>query len=315
MVDHFAKSDRGVQRQSNEDRCFARSPLFAVADGMGGARAGEVAAEMVREALEAELPAAATEEERLAERAREVNRRIHERAQSDPAAAGMGTTFTAAYVGEDAVALAHVGDSRAYRLRDGHLEQMTDDHSLVGELVRRGKLTEEEAEDHPQRSVITRALGPEPDVEVDTCSVPARAGDLWLLCSDGLSVDGRRGHDRADPARGRRPRGRRPGADRRRQPARRARQHHRRPVPPRGGRGGRVAAGDGAADRPGHRRSTWRPWRPARRPRRRTLARPPDDTAAAAPPRRTAPLPRRPDPAPRRRRHAGAAACAACAPR
>ena len=99
----------------------------------------------------------------------------------------MGTTLTAAYVDDTHVAIAHVGDSRAYLFRDGSLQRLTQDHSLVDELVRRGKLTEEQAAEHPQRSIITRALGPEPDVEVDTWTYPARAGDVVLLCSDGLT--------------------------------------------------------------------------------------------------------------------------------
>jgi protein phosphatase len=99
----------------------------------------------------------------------------------------MGTTITAAHVGVDEVALAHVGDSRAYCLRDGELRRLTEDHSLVEELVRQGKLTEQEAQDHPQRSIITRALGPEPDVDVDTLTFRARPGDVFLLCSDGLT--------------------------------------------------------------------------------------------------------------------------------
>ena len=99
----------------------------------------------------------------------------------------MGTTLTAVYVGEQEVAIAHVGDSRAYCLRDGELLRLTDDHSLVDELIREGRLTPEEAEDHPQRSIITRALGPEETVEVDTRSFRARAGDIYLLCSDGLT--------------------------------------------------------------------------------------------------------------------------------
>jgi PPM family protein phosphatase len=187
VAQYFQKSDPGRQRRSNEDNVFARPPVFAVADGMGGARAGEVASKMVVEALEDGLPDRGTAEERLAGRIREANERIHELAQSDPARAGMGTTMTAAYVGDHEVAIAHVGDSRAYLMRDGSLEQVTRDHSLVGELVRRGKLTEAEAEEHPQRSVITRALGPEAVVDVDTWTFPAHAGDVFLLCSDGLT--------------------------------------------------------------------------------------------------------------------------------
>jgi protein phosphatase len=187
VADKFHKSDAGRQRRTNEDRVFARPPLFAVADGMGGARAGEVASRIAVDVLEERLPDEGSAEERLAERAQEANRRIHERAQSEASRAGMGTTLTAAYVGDDAVSVAHVGDSRAYRLRDGELEMITRDHSLVGELVRRGKLTEQEAEEHPQRSVITRALGPEAAVDVDTWTFPAQAGDVFLLCSDGLT--------------------------------------------------------------------------------------------------------------------------------
>jgi PPM family protein phosphatase len=185
--DSFARTDTGRQRRSNEDAFYAHSPLFAVADGMGGARAGEVAARLMVEVLEGGLPDGGSDEGRLADRVREANSRIYELAQRDPERAGMGTTVTTAYVGDRAVAVAHVGDSRAYRLRDGHLEQITRDHSLVEELKRRGKLTEEEAEEHPQKSVITRALGPESRVEVDTVSVPAQAGDVFLLCSDGLT--------------------------------------------------------------------------------------------------------------------------------
>jgi protein phosphatase len=194
VAEKFDKSDAGLQRRTNEDRVFARPPLFAVADGMGGARAGEVASALVVDVLEDGLPDGGSPEERLADRAQEANRRIHELAQSEASRAGMGTTLTAAFVGEDAVSVAHVGDSRAYRLRDGELELVTHDHSLVGELVRRGKLTEQEAEEHPQRSVITRALGPEAVVDVDTWSFPAQAGDVFLLCSDGLTsmVDGER---------------------------------------------------------------------------------------------------------------------------
>ena len=185
--DSFSKSDVGRQRRSNEDRAYERAPLFAVADGMGGARAGEVASKIVVETLGEGLPEAGSDEERLAAAVREANARINDLAGAEPDRAGMGTTVTAAYVGEDGVAVAHVGDSRAYRLRDGQLERLTNDHSLVAELVRRGKLTEEEAEEHPQKSVITRALGPEADVEVDRRTFPARDGDVFLLCSDGLT--------------------------------------------------------------------------------------------------------------------------------
>jgi PPM family protein phosphatase len=117
----------------------------------------------------------------------EANRRIYELSRRDEARRGMGTTLTAAILDDDCLSLAHVGDSRAYRLRDGELEQLTHDHSLVAELERSGQLSPEDAEHHPQRSIITRALGPEPDVEVDSHTHRARAGDVYLLCSDGLT--------------------------------------------------------------------------------------------------------------------------------
>ena len=118
----------------------------------------------------------------------QANSRINELSHSNAEHAGMGTTITAVYVGEQNVAIAHVGDSRAYCMRDGELLRLTDDHSLVDELIRQGKLTPEEAEEHPQRSVITRALGPEASVEVDVRSFRGRPGDVYLLCSDGLTT-------------------------------------------------------------------------------------------------------------------------------
>jgi protein phosphatase len=188
VAEHFERTDTGRQRRGNEDAFFARSPLFAVADGMGGAQAGEVASHMAVEVLEQGLPdGAGSVEERLAARVREANARILELAQSDDHLAGMGTTLTAAYVGEDDLTVAHVGDSRLYRLREGTFERLTDDHSLVEELVRQGKLTPEEADEHPQRSIITRALGAEPGVEADSRTWPARADDVYLICSDGLT--------------------------------------------------------------------------------------------------------------------------------
>src|SRR5439155_3790675 len=186
-VDIARLSDTGRERRSNEDNSFAEAPLFAVADGMGGARAGEVASQIVVDTLGEGMPDRVAPEDGLAELTRTANLQIHEKATSDAERAGMGTTMTAAYVDDGDVAFAHVGDSRAYRLRNGKLEQLTNDHSLVGELVRRGKLTEQQAEEHPQRSVITRALGPEAAVEVDSFSVDARPDDVFLLCSDGLT--------------------------------------------------------------------------------------------------------------------------------
>ena len=187
ISEHWHASDLGRQRQGTEDSYLARAPLFVVADGMGGAQAGEIAAEMAVESFGSGLPAGGTAAEGLVRVIEEANQRIHHRALQDADVAGMGTTVTAAHVGDAEVTIGHVGDSRAYLLRDGDLIRLTRDHSLVGELVARGKLTEEEAEMHPQRSVITRSVGPEPSVQVDVDTFPARGGDVFLLCSDGLT--------------------------------------------------------------------------------------------------------------------------------
>jgi PPM family protein phosphatase len=181
------KTDTGRQRRENEDSAFASAPLFVVADGMGGAQAGEVASRLAIETFEEGLPDDGNAEQQLAGRVREANHKIYECARAEHGREGMGTTLTAAYLDETELAIAHVGDSRAYLFRDGELTRLTRDHSLVDELVRQGKLTEEQAAGHPQRSIITRALGPEPDVEVDTFSYPVHAGDVLLLCSDGLT--------------------------------------------------------------------------------------------------------------------------------
>jgi PPM family protein phosphatase len=188
VAEQYAGTDTGLQRRANEDSLLARSPLFVVADGMGGAQAGEVASRIAVESFQPGLSDAAQPELALATLAREANTRIHELSHENAEQAGMGTTLTAVYVGEQEVAIAHVGDSRAYCLRDGELLRLTDDHSLVDELMRQGRLTPEEAVEHPQRSVITRALGPEGTVEVDTRSFRARSGDVYLLCSDGLTT-------------------------------------------------------------------------------------------------------------------------------
>ena len=182
----FAVSDPGKRRRHNEDSYVVDPPLFAVADGIGGAQAGELASRLAVETMGEERESRGEEE--LATLRREANRRVFARSHEDAATSGMGTTITAAVVGEDGtVTVGHVGDSRAYLLRDGRLEQLTEDHSLVAELVRSGRLSAEEAERHPQRSVITRAVGTDPDVDVDVFTVQGEPGDLFLLCSDGLT--------------------------------------------------------------------------------------------------------------------------------
>ena len=181
-------TDPGRRRRRNEDAYVCEPPLFAIADGMGGAQAGEVASGLAAAVLE-EATGDERGEERVASLIQEANRRVFQRSNEDAATSGMGTTMTVALLdnADGTIAFGHVGDSRAYRVRGGELEQLTDDHSLVGELVRSGRLSPEEAESHPQRSVITRALGTEPDVDVDTFTVEAESGDIYLLCSDGLT--------------------------------------------------------------------------------------------------------------------------------
>jgi protein phosphatase len=187
IVEEAARTDAGRQRLANEDAYLARSPVYAVADGMGGAQAGEVAARIAAESFDTHLGDSGTPGERLTRVATEANRRIFELSHEDASHSGMGTTLTGALVSEDEVTIVHVGDSRAYLFRDGELRQLTRDHSLVEELRRRGRLTSEEAEEHPQRSIITRALGPDAEVDLDLHSHQARSGDVFLICSDGLT--------------------------------------------------------------------------------------------------------------------------------
>jgi PPM family protein phosphatase len=182
------RSDPGRQRTANEDSFVARPPLFAVADGMGGAQAGEVASQIAAEAFEPAQRGDEPAEAWLRAMAEAANDRIHNLSREDSTVSGMGTTLTAALLEDDEITLAHVGDSRAYLYRDRELKLLTHDHSLVEELRRQGRLTDEQAEDHPQRSIITRALGPESEVDVDTMTYSARPGDVFLLCSDGLTT-------------------------------------------------------------------------------------------------------------------------------
>jgi PPM family protein phosphatase len=186
VAEHAARTDVGLEREGNEDAFLVRPPLFVVADGMGGAQAGEVASrtlvEVFGEAADTgELPDA------LEATVQDANARIHRMAVDDPSLKGMGCTATACYVEGGRLTTAHVGDSRLYRLRDGSFEQLTEDHSLVGGLVRLGRLTPEEAEIHPQRSVILRAVGVDATVEVDLLHHDLEADDVYLACSDGLT--------------------------------------------------------------------------------------------------------------------------------
>jgi len=178
-------SHPGRKRRRNEDAWVCHPPLFAVADGMGGARGGEIASRVAATALGESVDGSG--ETRVVALIQEANRQVYDRAREDSDAAGMGTTITVALFEDGIVSIGHVGDSRAYLIRDRKVDQLTEDHSLVAELVRTGRLSPEEAESHPQRSVITRALGTDPDVDVDSFSVEATPGDLFLICSDGLT--------------------------------------------------------------------------------------------------------------------------------
>jgi len=178
-----ARTDVGRVREGNEDAYMTRHPLFAVADGMGGHQGGEVASKLALETLEK----AADGRPDLAEVVRAANRAVFATAAKDPGLAGMGTTLTAVLVEDDRLHLAHVGDSRMYLLRDGSLGRVTKDHTVVERLVDEGRLAPEDAERHPQRSILTRALGVEEDVQVDEADVEVRPGDRVLLCSDGLT--------------------------------------------------------------------------------------------------------------------------------
>jgi PPM family protein phosphatase len=189
----FAGTDVGRARSGNEDSYFCGRTVFAVADGLGGHQGGEVASAAAVEPLAAldgrEFADPAEAAEALTAAIREANAAILDRAAGDPGLWGMGTTVTAAALaGERHLQLAHVGDSRAYLLRDGSLEQLTTDHTVVAELVRRGRLTPAQAAIHPERSILTRAVGLDPRVPVDTPDpLELQDGDQVLLCSDGLT--------------------------------------------------------------------------------------------------------------------------------
>ncbi|MFN2488944.1 MAG: Stp1/IreP family PP2C-type Ser/Thr phosphatase [Actinomycetota bacterium] len=182
------KSDVGRIRSGNEDSYLTNDLIFVVADGMGGHIAGDVASSTAVDTIKEHLGSASgSDPETLAQLIRHANVTIWEKARTDASLTGMGTTCTLVYVDGDRAHVAHVGDSRAYRLRAGALEQLTEDHTLVARMVKEGKLSPAEAMHHPQRSIITRALGVDSDVRVDLTSVELRDGDRLLLCSDGLT--------------------------------------------------------------------------------------------------------------------------------
>jgi protein phosphatase len=181
-----AATDVGRVRSGNEDASLANDHVFAVADGMGGHRGGEVASRVALESLEASFTDASSDA--LVAAARDANEAVFERASDDPELRGMGTTLVAIAPvdDDDLVAWVHVGDSRIYLYRDGELQQLTEDHSLVEQWVREGAISPEEARSHPQRNILTRALGIGSDVGIDAGTVIPYTGDRFVLCSDGL---------------------------------------------------------------------------------------------------------------------------------
>lgn len=193
------RTDVGKVRANNQDALIVSEKLrlYGVADGMGGHKGGEVASTSARDDLLRELEGKTPSVATLSGAIEEVNRQIYHQQEHDDALTGMGTTLSVLWMSDNFVYIGHVGDSRVYLLRDGEFKQMTLDHSLVEQLVREGVLTEEEAQNHPMRNIITRAIGTDESVEVDVVVEERRKGDLWLACSDGLHglVDDRQMRD------------------------------------------------------------------------------------------------------------------------
>ena len=193
------RTDVGKVRANNQDAPIVSEKLrlYGVADGMCGHKGGEVASTSARDDLLRELEGKTPSVATLSGAIEEVNRQIYHQQEHDDALTGMGTTLSVLWMSDNFVYIGHVGDSRVYLLRDGEFKQMTLDHSLVEQLVREGVLTEEEAQNHPMRNIITRAIGTDESVEVDVVVEERRKGDLWLACSDGLHglVDDRQMRD------------------------------------------------------------------------------------------------------------------------
>ena len=182
----YAKTHKGMVRPTNQDSLLVAHNLYGVADGMGGHRGGETASRIAVQVVKNLLQGKTPEENSLRICMEAANRRIFDMQRHDLALSGMGTTFTLLWESRTEIWIAHVGDSRAYLFRDGKLACQTEDHSIVGELLRNNVITPEMAKTHPYRSVITRALGTDPLVEPDLFAVPKQEGDVWLICSDGL---------------------------------------------------------------------------------------------------------------------------------
>ena len=180
------RTHQGLVRTSNQDNWLAESALYGVADGMGGHRGGEIASRVALEVFRNAIGKKKPSEDVLRRAMEAANRRVYEMSQQDENLHGMGTTMSVLWMRKNSLLIAHVGDSRVYRLRGGELTQITDDHSFVAELVRKNVITAEMAKNHPHRNIITRAVGVDPAVEVDVLEETMEPGDIWLVCSDGL---------------------------------------------------------------------------------------------------------------------------------
>lgn len=180
------RTHQGLVRKSNQDSLLVEERLYGVADGMGGHQGGETASRVTVQVLKNALSGKRAEEQAFRVGVEAANRRVFDMSKHDATLNGMGTTLTALWEDDAHILIAQVGDSRAYRLRDGELEQMTQDHSVVAELLRGKVITEEMAKNHPYRNVITRAVGIDPIVKADLIVCDKKLGDLWLVCSDGL---------------------------------------------------------------------------------------------------------------------------------
>ena len=180
------RTDVGLLRPNNQDAVIQGPGLMGIADGMGGHRGGETASAGARDGLLRALEGKEPSARNLTDAVKEVNLELWNRQEQDASLTGMGTTLSVIWAAPDRMLIAHVGDSRVYLLRDGEFRQVTDDHSMVADMVRRGLLTEEQAATHPMRNYITRAVGTEPDIDVDLIEMERKPGDRWLVCSDGL---------------------------------------------------------------------------------------------------------------------------------
>ena len=180
------RTHQGLVRANNQDNWLAQAPLYGVADGMGGHKGGETASRVALQVFQNAIGQKKTDADALRMAVEAANRRVYDMSAHDESLSGMGTTMSMIWQGDDRLLIAHVGDSRIYRLREGKLQQVTDDHSFVAELVRNNIITPEMAKKHPQRNIITRAVGVDPFVDVDVLEEEMLSGDQWLICTDGL---------------------------------------------------------------------------------------------------------------------------------